>query len=161
MHTPECSHAGSHIALGSKTNPTTTPRGASEPAEQTPERATKATASTTEPRAANLMVGSVLAVSRERRKEDRQTDELLVVEEKEEERPSPDTDTSPRRPRCCAPEHPDRGNAGGGSSGGGRPVCRLCWLLITRAYWTRSRLGSLGLKVLLQKLYQERYIASN
>lgn len=78
-------------------------------------------------------------------------------------RKDPNQTPTPLRagPRCCAPEHPDRGNAGGGSSGGGRPVWGLCWLLITRTYCTRSRLGSLGLKVLFQKLYQERYLASN
>lgn len=40
VQTPPCSHGGSHFALRSKTNPTATPRGASEPAEQTLTRAT-------------------------------------------------------------------------------------------------------------------------
>lgn len=64
MQIPPCSHGGSHFALGSKTNPTATPRGASEPAEQTPTRATKAYNSTVEPRLTKFMFGCVLSLIR-------------------------------------------------------------------------------------------------
>lgn len=59
MQIPACSHGGSHFALGSKTNPTATPRGASEPAEQTPTRANKAANSTVEP--TEVMSGLILS----------------------------------------------------------------------------------------------------
>lgn len=62
MQIPPCSHGGSHFALGSKTNPSATPRGASEPAEQIPTRATKTdNNSTGETRRAEVMFGYVFS----------------------------------------------------------------------------------------------------
>lgn len=59
MHTPACSHGGSHFALGSKTKPSATPRGASEPAETKATR--EARHRTAEPRPAKPMVGGSLS----------------------------------------------------------------------------------------------------
>lgn len=116
MQIPACSHGGSHFALGSKTNPTATPRGASEPAEQTPRRATKAANSIVERRPTKLMVGFcfVSQVGRGRKKQTAGGDGGEQARR----------DLSARRPRCCCcccctHGHYNRGSAGGVSWRGG------------------------------------------
>ncbi len=68
MQIPACSHGGSHFALGSKTNPSATPRGASERAEQTPTRAAKEAKSTAEPRPTEPMFEVVLPLEKRHRR---------------------------------------------------------------------------------------------
>lgn len=104
MQIPACSHGGSHFALGSKTNPTATPRGASEPAEQMPTRANKAANSTVEP--TEVMFG--LVWSQLGRVGNRQKPGVDGGEN-----PSQVTETPPSRPRCCVHGQYNQGCAGG------------------------------------------------
>ena len=55
MQTPACWHGGSHVAFGSKTNPTATPLGGSERAEQSPVRVSKEARRTVELRPVKIM----------------------------------------------------------------------------------------------------------
>lgn len=80
MQIPACSHGGSHFALGSKTNPTATPRGASEPAAQTPAMATtEPRRRSVEPRPGTPMILSLRTVEwkkgRGRRQREREAEE--------------------------------------------------------------------------------------
>lgn len=131
MQIPACSHGGSHFALGSKTNPTATPRGASERAALTLTRTAKEAKSTVEPRPAKLMFRVVLSLNWGEDATDSRWTEMELKAPYEHR----DFSTSPPR------ETTTRLVAGRGRRGGaGRVSCCGGWLIWSiwscRKFWT-------------------------